>query len=108
MIGVSTVSNENDELTVNDPYGANGKAFGFVSIAGQLTDPTAFGNYTREYGAKCSKIGDVIEMILDFDKLELRYCINDKDYGKAHTINKESKYKGIVTFSDDGESVRLL
>ena len=41
-------------------------------------------------------------MILDFDKLELRYCVNGKDYGKAWDIDKGKKYRGYAAIFREG------
>merc|ERR1712048_731827 len=46
-------------------------------------------------GRKC-KSGDIIEMICDFNKLTLRYKINDKDCGIAFNNIQKCAYRAAV------------
>ena len=46
-------------------------------------------------------------MILDFDTLQLRYCINGKDYGAADIIDEYATYRAVVMLRGEC-SVELL
>ena len=61
---------------------------------------------TTDYGIKCND-GDIIEMICDMDKLELKFIINNTDYGKAFDI-KKAKYRAVVDMMGSGDSIMLL
>ena len=49
----------------------------------------------HNYCSKCV-IGSVIEMILNMNKGELSFCIDDKDYGKAFDIDTSLSYRAAV------------
>eukprot|EP01084_Bolivina_argentea_P076032 137772_1 len=59
-----------------------------------------------KYGVECVE-GDIIEMIVDFILLELKYKINGTDYGKAFDIEK-SKYVAGVFLNISNDSIQLL
>ena len=48
----------------------------------------------KNYCPKC-KEGDIIDMYLDLNNFELKYSINDKDYGKAFDVENTS-YRAVV------------
>ena len=54
------------------------------------------------------KSGDTVDMIIDFDKLELRFKINGKDYGKAGDLNPEHKYRVAVSLMIKDDAIQLL
>eukprot|EP01083_Nonionella_stella_P126425 382661_1 len=58
------------------------------------------------YGTRCVK-GDIIDMILDLNKLELKYVVNDKDYGVAFNVEKTS-YKAVLNMSGYGYAIELV
>ena len=80
-------------------------AIGFISVVGCVTRGS--GNYGKRYGIKCDT-KDIVEMILDFNKLELRYCINGIEYGKAHSIDKDGRYRAVVTLAEKNGCIELL
>ena len=59
------------------------------------------------YQCRKCKIGDVITMILDLDKLELYYIINGKQYPKAFSIEK-TRYRAAVVLSAKRNKIKLL
>ena len=91
----------------DDPFDIDGikkKSIGFISSAAYITANPG------DYGKACGKIckdGDVVEMILDFDTLQLRYCINGKDYGIADAIDDDATYRAVVMLRGES-SVELL
>ena len=51
--------------------------------------------------------GDVVEMILDLDALELKYAVNDVEYGVAFKVENTS-YRAVVSAYGDGDVLELL
>ncbi len=54
---------------------------------------------TKVYGPKKCAEGDVYEMIADFDKLQLKWCVNGVDLGKAFDIEKCEYRAGVYMYS---------
>ena len=48
------------------------------------------------YGIRC-KQGDVVVMILDLNKLELKYKVNDIDYGVAYKDVEQTSYRAGIS-----------
>ena len=62
---------------------------------GQLFDLVVAYPYEHlKYGIVC-KTNDIIEMICDLEKCELKYCINGIEYDKAYDI-KQAKYRAFI------------
>ena len=82
-------------------------AYGFAANVGVLVDPeTGHDDEELSYGKWC-RAGDVVEMRVDFGRLELSFVINGKDYGKAFTIEKTA-YRAAVNLSQIGDTVELI
>ena len=64
---------------------------------GNLSNPMNAEVAGREFATEWKK-NDIIEMKLDFNKLELSFKINEKDYGKAFDI-EDTKYRAAITFA---------
>ena len=60
----------------------------------------------EEYGSVC-KNGDVVTMVVDLNKMNLRYSVNDVCYGKAFDIDKDS-YRVAVFMYEKANSIQLL
>lgn len=82
--------------------------YGFAANAGTLVSPVtgkgADGGV--KYGRRCSD-RDVVEMVIDLDRLQLSYLINGKDYGKAYSIEKTA-YRAAINMCKVGDSVRIV
>ena len=59
-----------------------------------------------EYG-KYLEDGDIVTMCIDLDKWQLKYIINDKDYGVAANI-KIGSYRAVVMMYDLGDIIQLM
>ena len=94
IIGVWKV--EENKIPPRNTYFTNGKdvAYGLCLTNGKLVK-VATGGSTNKLYADPIKANDIIEMYLDFDNMELRFTINNKDYGKAFDIAK-SKYRAAI------------
>ena len=80
------------------------KAYGVNFAMGEFR-----GDYTGDNEKVCErcKDGNIIDMFLDFKNMELRYCVNDKDYGKPCNISKGS-YRACVTLYFETDKLTLL
>ena len=110
IIGVWRVND--NELPPRNTYFTNGgiTAYGLCLTDGELVNRTTGGGTIGPPYACAVKEDDIIEMYLDFDKMELRYTINNKEYGKAFDIEK-SKYRAAICLEgdiDENGSVQLL
>ena len=66
------------------------------------------GNNDEKIYCDVCKRGDIIDMCLDLNTLELRYKINDKDYGKAFDIPPGSSWRACVSLFGQDNVVRLI
>ena len=60
----------------------------------------------KDYGIKCDQ-GDIIEMFVDMNKLELSYVVNGQDFGVAFKI-RDSYYQAAINLFCTGDSITLL
>ena len=86
------------------PSQLTGTAYGVNISRGQLR-----GDKKREKQKYCEPCNndDIIDMYLDFKSMELRYCVNGKDYGKAFDI-KDGSWRASVTFFFTEDKLTLL
>lgn len=61
---------------------------------------------TQIYG-KCLQHNDTVTMCLDLDRLELRFIINNIDYGVAYKV-KKGRYRPVIMMYDIGDTIELL
>ena len=66
-----------------------------------------YSRWNKGYGVEGNE-GDIIDMYLDLDKLELSYAINGKYYGKAFDIDDGHGYIAAVSFRYNDVSMTLL
>ena len=65
-------------------------------------------NQWQKGNAVQCKEGDIIDMYLDLDKLELSFGVNDKHYGKTHDIDGDCGYSAGVTFKTNGNEIEFI
>ena len=111
-------SDDNEEkLPINTYFSEKYKgsrSYGFAYNIGELLDidgglPKDSGNSTDDkfkYGIKCTT-NDIIDMICDLEKYELRFNINTKKYGKAFDIEK-CKYRAVINLYTQSDSITLI
>ena len=63
--------------------------------------------WKRGYGAKTGE-GDVIDMYLDLEELELSFSINGTHYGKAFDVDTGYGYVAALSMLGAGNEVKLL
>ena len=82
------------------------RTYGFANDYGELIDRRTGCVEDEKYGIQ-TKTGDIVEMYADMDNLELRFIINDIDYGKAFDI-EAGKYRAVINLYDAEDSITLL
>ncbi len=89
---------------------ANGKYYGYSSTHGRTT----IGDYnlndivSLKYGVRKCKEGDVIEMILDLNKLQLKYIASGEDFGVAFNDIENTSYRVAVCVHQQGDIFQFL
>ena len=83
--------------------------YGYAVNVGTLIDHTQSGYLGRKYGKKCVA-GDIVTMILDLDKLELRYIVNDDEYPVAYDDKQivKGEYFAALNLYNAGDCVEFL
>ena len=105
-IGVWKVNNKPQVNKCIYNMNANGKCYGWHLNWGYTTNGDD--NENKHYGETNCVTGDIVDMILDLDKMELRYCHNTKDYGVAFQNIEKTAYKAVVSTNDINDSVELI
>ena len=102
FIGICNDSVRNEWKYLNDWYYCNtaSSSYGLFLKTGQLRGGKK-GLYHREkYCPPRSSCGDVIEMCLDLNRMELKFVINDKDYGKAFDVPPGNYRVGVCSHAN--------
>ena len=71
-------------------------------------DDTQTYHSSGKYGKRKFGTGDVIEMVLDFNKGEVRYIVNGDDQGVAFKDIKQVTYTAAVSTIEKGDSIEIL
>eukprot|EP01084_Bolivina_argentea_P166138 288520_1 len=108
LIGIFKTRNK----IVLDTYFSRGgfdKGYTYISCDGRLGSETSgdWAGNPRHYGKFKPKEGDIIEMIVDFDSLELSYIVNGIDFGVAFKIEK-TEYRAAIAMYYLADSITLL
>lgn len=94
----------------NDPNGIGNVAYGFAANKGTLVEPDsgsgADGENAKRYGQRCGT-GDVVEMMLNFETLELSFIINGTPYGCAFAV-EDTEYRAAVNLCQEGDSIQIM
>ena len=80
-------------------YGINAR---YGQLRGNISSTKMFTQYCDK-----AKTGDIVEMILDLNKYQLKYIINDVDRGNASDV-AEAEYQAVVAVDSPNESIKLL
>ena len=121
IIGVWKTNKERKERrAVQSYFTPNGKddGYGWLGSCCKLTDPLRNGCYfaskdengvfsERDYGERLSN-GDIVEMILDLEKLEIHWAKNGKHYPIAHKNIEDCEYKAAVMLATTNSKIRLM
>ena len=83
-----------------------GKSYGWIANAKYATDGDD--ETRRRYGTRQAYSGDVIEMILNLNKREISYSLNDVDLGIAFSDIEVTQYKAVVSTNGAGQSVQFI
>ena len=83
------------------------KSYGWVITTQQFT----YGDTrqtVKEYGKeKCVK-GDIIDMILDKDRKQLRYIRNGEDYGIAFEFIEDTEYIAAIDMYSENDAIQIV
>ena len=82
------------------------KSYGWIITTKKITagDDISKKMYGKE---KCVK-GDIIDMILDLDKKELRYIRNGEDYGVAFENIEDTEYIAAIDMYGGEDSIQIM
>ena len=113
-IGIWKWNHQNiTDIMVNQSY-LNGFecGYGLVLPNGELVDPDGGTSYLSKEYIDTNKIGrfkkgDIIEMYLNMNKLELGYVINGINYGIAYKV-ENTKYKAAINMYAGIGGLKLL
>ena len=83
-----------------------GKSYGWIANAKVATDGDD--DDRHRYGSREACSGDVIEMILNLNKREIRYCVNGEDFGVAFSDIEATQYKAVVSTNGATQSVEFI
>ena len=105
LIGIWRVG-ENVSPPLNT-YFTNGhdKGYAYSLSAGKRTTIRG-GHSDSKYGVKGTD-GDIVDMVLDFDKSSLSFRVNGINYGKSHDV-KQGKYRAAVHLIGKGDQIQVL
>ena len=83
--------------------------YGWLGSCQRLTGPKTPGCYLnkKNYGKKLEN-GDIVEMILDLNKREIHWAINDKHYPIAYQNIEQCEYKAAVMLASRENKIKLL
>ena len=79
------------------------KSYGWCVSGGWLSRNEEY----EDYGPDKCQTGDIVDMIVDLDKLELKYRLNGKDYGVANQIGK-GEYKAVISLYFKQDALELM
>ena len=103
-IGIFPVTDQEDlKITAGGVFILHG-GYGWGYQSGQVVN-SAF-DFTK-YGKRCVE-NDIIQMIVDCDKGEISYTINEIEYGKAMDIKTDTLYRAAVNLCMPGDCIQLL
>ena len=107
----STDVNDNIDLPKDNHFLWENKmmsGYGFCAHSGKIKVYDGINDYcvSSDYGVEC-KNGDIIEMIVDMNKLEMKYVINGIDFGTAFDIQC-AKYRAAVNLDIPLDAIQLL
>ena len=105
LIGIWKVTEDKEPETHYFTQGRDA-AYALCVSDGKLVDRSHGGDSSKQYSCVCDN-GDILEMYLDFETMELRYTINDQDYGKAFDVDP-GKYRAAICLHQPKGAIELL
>lgn len=110
VIGIWRLNKENDipptDTFFTDKNRFTNKFYSFDITQGSINQWNHQFGRPVKYGWKCKK-DSIIEMILDFQSLSLKFKIDGIDCGQSHSI-ESGQYKAAVSMFNPYDSIQLL
>eukprot|EP01083_Nonionella_stella_P106460 307338_1 len=105
-IGIWKTKQYGKPITDNYFTKKKNNGYAYVCTRGVITLDNSAGRYGLRYGKRCVA-NDVIDMILDMNKLELSFCVNKHSYGKAFSI-ENTTYRAAVDMYSQHDQLQLV
>ena len=106
---IDKIGEESEFGNMRTYFTEKGGGYAYIVSKQCLTDPRGEMDESNSYGPSCKdREKFVIDMYADFDKLEIRYSVDEEDYGVAFKEIKPKKYRAAITASERGNKIRLL
>ena len=102
-IGVWKCNHDFDLKYRLDSGYVKGKFYGWI-----VNYQVAIDGGRHKYGKRRCKTGDIVDMILDLEKLELRYMVNDEDFGIAFENIEDTEYKAAISMNKSPDEIELI
>lgn len=104
IIGI--ISEDDAKFSVTHPFILRTSGYGFGTAECTKAGPKSWGK-PNSYG-KHAKDGDIVEMIVDLEKMTLRYLINEEDQGIAHENIFKDRYRVAVYLYEIDCKIELI
>ena len=98
-----------DNTDIINKHKTNGawQSNGYLFCGG--TGQTFTKSGSQKYGTNWNKKGDIIKMIVDLDNYNIKFIINNKDYGFAFKNIQKKKYRmALCIYGGVGTQIELL
>ena len=102
-IGVWKCNHEYDLQYRLDSSRIRGKFYGWI-----VNYQAATGDKRHKYGKRRCKTGDVVDMILDLEKLQLSYFVNEEDFGVAFDKIEDTEYRAAISMNKSPDQIELI
>ena len=84
-----------------------GLFYGWLLNYRQLTEGDTK-NIRGRYAPRRCKTGDIVEMILDLDKFQLKYVVNGEDFGVAFDNIEDTGYRVAVSMNKTNDEIEFI
>ena len=88
------------------------KSYGWIITGNKLSkgdvNELTINNKRKRYGKRICVGGDIIDMILDLDRKELRYMRNEEDYGVAFENIEDTEYVAAIDMSGEQDLIQII
>ena len=107
-ISIGIISTEHFEKSKNDKHFCfvdKETGYGYTTSQGVI-ESEVNGYFETKYGTRCNE-GDIVKMTVDLDNYQLKYKVNDKDFGIAFDNIQKNTYKIALYLFGKGSKVQI-